>query len=107
MLLKESDSDWPIMNFTDQDRQCVVTPPRELRVYRDGQTDAKLALSMTGPVLIGKNHNCAPTSLHRHYRETWLSLRAFCLASIPWNSLWKESANFCTPSSRSCWVTWS
>ena len=51
-----------MMNFTDQDRQCCVTLSAAKGLARwAGRCFA--ALSMTGPVLIVKNHHHARTQL--------------------------------------------
>ncbi len=67
-----------MMSFNNQDRQCVVTPPRsegslstgrsfpfaEFPLERsEGLRASAHALSMTGPVLMVKNHHRAATPL--------------------------------------------
>jgi len=57
-----------IMIFNDQDRQCVVTLSAAkglsrwaARCFAEFTLERSEGLSMTGPVLIGKNHRCIPT----------------------------------------------
>jgi len=50
-----------MMSFHDQDRQCVVTPPRSEGSLAMGRSFA--TLRMTGPGLMVKNHHHAATPL--------------------------------------------